>query len=94
MYLRGCTARVVAGPDADMKYLVECAADGADNPHHKQLFDSAAERLQAHHAQVDAHRRTVKVAREKLHYARKLRDAGEITQETYLDKERQIMSEF
>ena len=34
------------------------------------------------------------VAREKLHYARKLRDAGEITQETYLDKERQIMSEF
>lgn len=28
------------------------------------------------------------VAREKLHYARKLRDAGEITQETYLDKER------
>ena len=34
------------------------------------------------------------VAREKLHYARKLRDAGEITQETYLDKERQIMGEF
>lgn len=34
------------------------------------------------------------VAREKLHYARKLRDAGEITQEAYLYKERQIMSEF
>ena len=34
------------------------------------------------------------VAKEKLFYVRKLRDAGEITEQTYLEKEKQIISEL